>query len=77
MPKDKSRISKMEIAQEKITSLLEEEVGKEMNQKEIIDSLKNVVGESTIKGALGLLEEEGQIKSKPGAGNSKYYSLEQ
>lgn len=57
MPKDKPGVSKIEIAQEKIISLLKEEADKEMNQKEIINSLKNVVGESTIKGVLGLLEE--------------------
>lgn len=74
-PESEVKLSKIELAKEKITTLLGEDINKEMYQKEIIDSLKNKVGESSIKEAIKNLLTEGLIQARQGEGNTQYYSL--
>lgn len=71
----KTKLSKPELAKEMITVLLGQEDNIEMYQKEIIDSLKNKVGESAIKEALKIMTNDGFIEFRRGDGNAQYYSL--
>lgn len=72
---EKNKLSKPEQAKELITSLLNEENNNELYQKEIVDLLKNKVGESAIKIAIKDMLANSLIKSRRGEGNAQYYSL--
>lgn len=69
-------IPKTEKAKDEIIKILD--ANKEaMYQKEIIESLKNIAGESSIKSALKEMVNDEIIISKKGKGNSQYYKLKE
>jgi hypothetical protein len=71
----KEKKSKPQIAKESIAQIFTENDNKELNQKGIINLLKNKVGESAVKAAIKDMLANGLIKSRQGEGNTQYYSL--
>lgn len=65
--------SKIQTAKDSIINLLSG--GQEMYQKEIIESLKNTVGESSVKESLKELLSNKTISLRKGDGNIQYYKL--
>lgn len=70
---EEEKLSKSELAQEKIAALLN--ISNQLNQKQIIDSLKNEASESSVKKAIKEMELSGQIISQHGKGSEILYSL--